>query len=297
MAFLGRMLLRVGYRSSIVFVMAMGCSDNAGTKASCASGSERCHCYGNDTCDDGLVCRSNVCVDEHRNVGGNAGESNEATTGGTASGDSGGNSSQLASGGVTSPASGSTTTSSASGGTFAPTGGASALPMGGNSSAGAAGAGNLGPNQISNGDFSLSSSYWHVTDVHGDTLAISSVVDGAFCITTNGEVSNIGYPAEIAKSVYLQPGGTYAFTFRVVSSVATKLYFKVGYVNEPYTEVFINSTDIGSTWTEYRYTFVANVSHSIAQTTPMGIAFTNYALQSGIQICIDDVVLALVFSP
>jgi hypothetical protein len=28
----------------------------------CSEGSERNHCYGNKTCDDGLQCRSNVCV-------------------------------------------------------------------------------------------------------------------------------------------------------------------------------------------------------------------------------------------
>jgi len=53
---------------TLVFVAAtavgwMVMSNCSSSNASCAAGSETCPCYGNGTCDDGLACRSEVCVD------------------------------------------------------------------------------------------------------------------------------------------------------------------------------------------------------------------------------------------
>ena len=56
--------------------LSSGCSDSGGSNqgntantkpgsggaSACREGAERCHCYGNGTCDDGLTCASNFCV-------------------------------------------------------------------------------------------------------------------------------------------------------------------------------------------------------------------------------------------
>ena len=47
--------------------------------ASCAQGTERCPCYGNSTCNPGLTCASNTCV----NLGGAGGATGSAGMGGT----------------------------------------------------------------------------------------------------------------------------------------------------------------------------------------------------------------------
>lgn len=49
----------------------------------CPVGSERCSCYGNGTCDDGLVCLSGLCVDAGT---GGVGTGGVAPTGGVATG-------------------------------------------------------------------------------------------------------------------------------------------------------------------------------------------------------------------
>lgn len=67
---------------------AGGASSGSGGKAGatnmlCPAGSEGCACYGNDTCDAGLTCASNLCVE----LAGTGGSGNASGTGGmTASG-------------------------------------------------------------------------------------------------------------------------------------------------------------------------------------------------------------------
>lgn len=73
-------------------------SEGANENGDCAPGSERCPCYGNGTCDDGLDCLSGICVDADGSAsggganggganGGNAGGGN--ANGGNASGGGG----------------------------------------------------------------------------------------------------------------------------------------------------------------------------------------------------------------
>jgi hypothetical protein len=50
--------------------VAVGCG--GGAQTSCA-GSERCACYPNSTCNAGLTCLSNVCVDSSSGAAGHAG--------------------------------------------------------------------------------------------------------------------------------------------------------------------------------------------------------------------------------
>lgn len=46
----------------LVAVTATGCSDGADNEATCNAGGVGCRCYPNKTCNDGLSCRSALCV-------------------------------------------------------------------------------------------------------------------------------------------------------------------------------------------------------------------------------------------
>lgn len=85
-----------------------GCGGKSGSQsnADCATGSERCACYPDNTCDDGLACASDLCVSAaNLAVGGSTGGS-QTTSGGTAPSATGGtgNAGDTSSGG--SPSSG-----------------------------------------------------------------------------------------------------------------------------------------------------------------------------------------------
>ncbi|HET9956746.1 MAG TPA: hypothetical protein VFQ61_19760 [Polyangiaceae bacterium] len=56
-------------------ILALACSSKADPAgpSGCAEGSEQCACYPNDTCDKGLSCRSNMCVDLGDGAGGKGG--------------------------------------------------------------------------------------------------------------------------------------------------------------------------------------------------------------------------------
>ena len=96
--------------------------------ASCAQGTERCPCFGNSTCNSGLTCASNTCV----NLGGAGGTTGSAGTGGaTGSGGTVG-SSKGGSGGTSAAGTGGTNSAGA--------GGTSAAGMGGTAAGGTGGA-------------------------------------------------------------------------------------------------------------------------------------------------------------
>lgn len=84
-------------RSFLTFVVLApmlsvgGCDSSRSTGSTCALGSERCGCYGNSTCDEGLICRSKLCVeDEVSGVGGNGpGPTSGAGTNATGQGGAG----------------------------------------------------------------------------------------------------------------------------------------------------------------------------------------------------------------
>jgi hypothetical protein len=325
---LGRSVSFIGLGAWFILGVVGGCDGTPGTTNNCAVGNERCACYGNKTCNEGLVCRSDVCVAEGRGTGGEANSSSEAGTtnvssnGGTSpvTGQAGAN--NLGSGGTGENASGGATTigtggtivaaagsvvNSTGGVHLVATGGSTVVARGGGvavggttatggSSVASAGAWQLGPNQISNGDFSQDGTYWHVTDsTYGDPLNVSSIVEGAFCVTGSSYAPVIGYPELQANAVYLQPGGTYALIFRATATASVSLAPKVGYAISPWTSVYApSSTSISTTWKEYRYSFVANITTTVAETTPMGLAFTVGSLYSGDMFCLDDVVLALI---
>jgi hypothetical protein len=89
---------------------------SGGDPGSCPAGSETCACYGNETCNPNLECRSHLCVASDAGSGGATG-GNRATGGGSSGG------SPPATGGSASASGGS---ADATGGSSDPSGGASA---------------------------------------------------------------------------------------------------------------------------------------------------------------------------
>jgi hypothetical protein len=102
---------------------------DAGTDAACPAGSETCACYGNGTCNAGLTCASNLCVNftgaggtaTTTGSGGSSGTGQAGTTGAAGSATTGSGGSPTGSGGSTMTGSGGSTTSG-SGGSVVTTG-------------------------------------------------------------------------------------------------------------------------------------------------------------------------------
>jgi hypothetical protein len=119
---------------SLAFVcawFALGFAAGCGGGSQSCSGGERCACYPNGTCNAGLTCLSNVCVDSSTGAGGNAGTTGR---GGSDGGGAGTGGSAAGSGGAVAGAGG---TNAGSGGSAAGVGGAAAGT--GGSAAGTAG--------------------------------------------------------------------------------------------------------------------------------------------------------------
>lgn len=64
---------------AITFLAVLGCclGCRRDEEESCAKGSEGCSCYSGDTCDEGLLCRSELCVRSADAVGGGGGAESE----------------------------------------------------------------------------------------------------------------------------------------------------------------------------------------------------------------------------
>jgi len=70
------------------------------TSTNCPAGNERCACYGNGTCNAGLVCASQHCVNINGLVGGSTGGSSADGMGGAAANNGGTNTDSSATGGL-----------------------------------------------------------------------------------------------------------------------------------------------------------------------------------------------------
>lgn len=73
---------------SVALLIALSCSESSKDPNTCPAGSEGCPCR-SGSCDSGLECRSNLCV-QGAAQGGSAGIAGTKATGGTASGSSSG---------------------------------------------------------------------------------------------------------------------------------------------------------------------------------------------------------------
>jgi hypothetical protein len=117
-------------------LLALGLVAGCGGGGQSCAGGERCACYPNGTCNTGLSCLSNVCVDQSSGAGGDAGTPGHGGEGGGAAGAAG-----SAAGAGGSVASGGST---GAGGTVAGTGGAIAGAGGSIAGSGGAAAGSGG---------------------------------------------------------------------------------------------------------------------------------------------------------
>lgn len=256
-----------------------GCGD-ANDAPPCPSGAERCACYGNDTCDDGLECLSDLCVSLDSSASGapavvqggpagsgqsEAGERNDVGNGGeSASGSQGGSINLGGSGGR------------AGGGASA--GGKSSL-------GGSGGVSSTSSNLITNGDFSQGDAGWSYEEHSGGGALVVST-EGDFCIQSNGNLSfTLGWPASPAQGVQLEPGVKYAFSYHVKVLHGQVITAKVGEVASPYASVISAQDVVDASELVFVHPFVA-----IAGVGALGVAF-NGNVPADNFVCFDDVKL------
>jgi len=299
---LGRPLSAISLVSFVVLASLGGCDGPQGTTTKCSAGAERCACYPNKTCNDGLVCYSSLCVNgagatgnvneaggsaiENGGVTNSGGQSSSTTWGSTALGQGGGSTTSVEQGGTTVVGTGGTTVAIGQGGT-------SALGTGGTVAAGGSEVLVLGPNLVSNGDFSQDTAFWHVTSSAGSEMSTASVgTDGAYCIAYYAGYSAqvIGWPVLSANTITLRAGTKYVLSYRIKGPTVATVATKVGLFSTPYTAIATASAAyLTADWAEVRYMFTTTATQST--TALYGIAFTITYLTSG-QACLDDVVLA-----
>ncbi|HWA75992.1 MAG TPA: carbohydrate binding domain-containing protein [Polyangiaceae bacterium] len=290
-------------------LLAFACGGEDKSKG-CATGSERCACYGNDTCDGELVCLSHLCVSTMSSEGGaSATGGRTASSGGRTGGTS--NTSDSGAGGVevppegtggvgaggepTSETGGTVTrggSSGTTGGTSTNSGGTKPSTGGTTSSAGEPGTGGVGEggspgvpddNYISNGDFSAGSTDWTLTQVG---TAVSTFTNGHACVQGSLNASfNLGWPMDAAKAFVVEPGVPYTLSFRAMAGVADfTLVVKIGHATLPYTDVVLKNTQLTTAWASYSFPIVAPSGDSGA-----GLVFQG-TLLNGNSVCFDDVV-------
>lgn len=76
--------LRWGWFAAAGLAIAAACSSNSNTPSGHATGTEKGPCYGNGTCNSGLVCLSNLCVAPPDGSAGSAGQDGSAGASGSA---------------------------------------------------------------------------------------------------------------------------------------------------------------------------------------------------------------------
>jgi hypothetical protein len=299
-------------------LLVWGCTHDYGSLqkadggANCPAGTETCACNLNRTCDVGLICYSNHCVQPGTGSGGSVGAGGSLGAGG-ASGlggvlGSGGSVGQggvtgaggvLGSGGVTGAggivASGGVTGAGgivASGGV---TGAGGIVASGGVTGTG----GSVPPvanNQIVNGDFSSGSAApWGITVNSPSGASLSgTVTNGQFCVAVpvTDYAITIGWPASGSPVAVLQAGVTYELTYQISTSASFYTWqVKVGQATSPFTQVDYQTP----TTQPFPVAGVGlqTFSHLFAPTTAdpvAGVAF-NIGISSATTICLDNVAL------
>jgi endoglucanase len=145
------------------------------------------------------------------------------------------------------------------------------IAAGGDGSAGAGGSAQLGPNLISNGDFSSGQTGWMLAPP-GHGTATASVMNGQICLTLSGTGSDpttLGWSAGLAQGVALAAGATYQFSFDIVSQPALLSFEnKIASTSPPHA---VDFDDTGDSLTGVLQTFV----HTFASTgdPSAGVAF------------------------
>jgi hypothetical protein len=247
--------------------LLVGCgSSGSSTKPPpCPAGSETCACYGNQTCNPGLVCFSELCVNPATGNGGAGGAAGTIGVGG---------------------ASGSGGTIAGTGGTIAGSGGSAA------GASGSTGAGGSVPtNLIKNGDFTKMGEYWNLTLNAGEYGAYD-FTGGGYCIynlSSSYYLSfSLGYPPTPSDAFVITPGLTYTMAYMASASAAPiSVQVKIGHVEAPYTELWSATNSVAASSALQLY---SNTITSSAGDTAGGLVF-NVTLNYGASMCFDNVVL------
>jgi hypothetical protein len=256
---------------ALASVLLVACSSGSSMKQppACPMGAETCACYGNGTCNTGLVCFSELCVNPatgNGGAGGSLGVGGASGSGGTIPGTGG--------------------TSPGTGGATVGTGGTT--PAGGSTGSGGS---TVPVNLIKNGDFSKMGEYWNLTLQAGEYGAYD-FTGGGYCIynlSSSYLLSfSLGYPPTPSDAFVVTPGVTYTMAY-MASATAPPYSFqvKIGHVETPYTELWSATNNVVASSTLQLY---SNTITSSAGDTAGGLVF-NVTLEYGASICIDNVVL------
>ncbi|HET9956759.1 MAG TPA: carbohydrate binding domain-containing protein [Polyangiaceae bacterium] len=290
--------LRSSFTLALVFSgfhLTIGCSsEQAGS--SCTTGTERCPCYPNNTCNDGLACFSNRCVVPPSETGGTTSGLGGQTSasGGRSGSDSTGEAGAkepTTSGGTTNGQAGATGEpelgGTSAGGSSSTNTTAGTTANGGSSSGGASNmtGGMSGNNLVGNGDFAQGEAHWKVESHNGGGISLST--NGQYCLKGQGALSfTIGYPKEGEPGLSLNDGRHYVFSFRARASAATDVDAKVGQMEAPYDAATSKSFSFGNSYQTYSQEFDYDAGLGV-----LGLAFTG-SIGNNQELCLDDVTLA-----
>jgi hypothetical protein len=257
-------------------LLAAACGGSSTKPPTCPVGSETCPCYGNMTCNVGLACFSNICVNPATGNGGSIGGGGATGLAGStgAGGTAGGAGTQGGIAGAT-----------GTGGTGVGTGG-TGVGTGGTPGTGGSGA---GTNLIKNGDFSAGKEYWDLTLQAGEVGA-ADYSGGTYCVyneSTNLYLSfSLGYPPTPSDAFAIDPSATYTLSYRARGTAVTMpvtIQVKIGHVEPPYTQLYAT--------TDYPNAADQTFSHTVSSATgdtAAGLVF-NGTLDYYSYVCFDDV--------
>lgn len=263
-------------------LLSAGCGSSGSAPPACAQGTETCPCYGNMTCNVGLACFSNICVNP-----------NTGTAGSTGTGGIPGTAGSPGTGGAVTGTGGSLGTGGATGLAGATGTGGIAATGGTNGTGGTTGSGgSVAPtNLIKNGDFSLGKEYWDLTYQAGE-VATSDYSAGEYCVynaSTSLYLSfSLGYPPTPSDAFVIDPSATYTLSYKARGTAMTlpaTVQVKIGHVETPYTQLYA-TTDYPNAAEQ---TFTHQISSSLGDTAA-GLVF-NGTLDYYSYVCFDDVVL------
>jgi hypothetical protein len=263
---------------AVASVLLVACGSGSSNKSppACPAGAETCACYGNGTCNTGLVCFSDLCVNPatgNGGAGGTLGSGGASGSGGTIPGTGG-----------TTPGTGGTTPGA--GGTTAGTGGTSP----GSGGATGTGGSTIPTNLIKNGDFSQGKEYWDLTPQAGESYS-EDYSGGQYCVinpSSNYYLSfSLGYPPTPSDAFVVTPGATYTMAYMATASSTATVQVKIGHVETPYTQLWATTDYVTPSTTPEIF------SHLITSSTgdtEAGLVF-NVTLGYASEICFDNVVV------
>jgi hypothetical protein len=228
------------------------------------------------TCNSGLTCLSNLCVNPSTGNGGHGG--------GGATGSGG-----ITGGAGTFGVAGTSGGGATSGGAGTTGGGATS---GGAGTTGAGGSSTTPTNLIKNGDFGLGKEYWNLTYQAGEVAADNQGMGGQYCIM-NASSSfylsfSLGYPPTPSDSFTIAAGSTYTLTYQAAVDSPATVEVKIGGVETPYTP--LPGADFNDSVSSSNFTTFTHQVSAATDTPTQGLVF-NATLYYSATICFDNVSL------